>query len=100
MAKEAETAPNGVYLDLKTNKVVRKQPEEGYQLVRPGGEITAEKQALIERFTADAETVQGERDEFHARIETATDRNVEHAAAVAEGVAQAEKPKAPVKKAK
>lgn len=48
------TAKNGVYFDTKAGKVVEKQPEEGIQLVAPGGEITAAVQARIDNYNAAA----------------------------------------------
>lgn len=34
-----EVSKSGVFIDTKTGKVVEKQPEEGVQLVPPGGTI-------------------------------------------------------------
>lgn len=39
---------SGVYIDTKTGKVVEKQPEEGVQLVAPGGTIDASVQQQID----------------------------------------------------
>lgn len=36
------TADKGIYVDTKSGKVVRSQPEEGVQLVAPGEEIPAD----------------------------------------------------------
>ncbi len=41
---------DGVYIDTRTGKVVESQPEEGIQLVPPGGEITKSRQAVIDRY--------------------------------------------------
>jgi hypothetical protein len=49
---DKDTAKNGVYFDTKTNKVVEKQPEEGIQLVAPGGEVTGHVKARIDQFKA------------------------------------------------
>jgi hypothetical protein len=46
-----ETSKNGVFFDTKNQKVVKTQPEEGIQIVAPGGEITPSVQADIDRFT-------------------------------------------------
>jgi hypothetical protein len=46
-------AKNGVYVDTQTGKVVRKEPEQGIQLVAPGGEITDAVQAAIDRYEDD-----------------------------------------------
>lgn len=39
MSNEPEKSPNGVFVDTKTGDVVESEPEEGIQLVPPGGEI-------------------------------------------------------------
>lgn len=49
-----EISKNGVYFDTKSKKVVKSPPEEGVQLVAPGGEITEAVQADIDRY-ADVE---------------------------------------------
>lgn len=41
---------NGVYFDTKNSKVVESPPEEGVQLVAPGGEITPAVQDDIDRY--------------------------------------------------
>ncbi len=80
-----EVTKTGVFLDLKSMKVVKSPPEEGYQLVPPGGEVTPERQATIDRFKADAETISGEKADYadvwenaepHV-VETATEPAVE-----------------------
>jgi hypothetical protein len=59
----ADTSKTGIWVDTKTGKVVETQPEEGVQLVAPGGEVTDRaadllKAGSVERATApaDAET--------------------------------------------
>lgn len=42
---------SGVWFDTKNGKVVKKQPEEGIQLVAPGNEITPDVQEDIDRYT-------------------------------------------------
>lgn len=44
----------GVFIDTKTGKVVESQPEEGVQLVRPGGTIRNDAAAQIEAAKAAA----------------------------------------------
>lgn len=44
-----EVSKTGVFIDAKTGKVVNSQPEEGYQIVPPGGVIDANAQAQIDR---------------------------------------------------
>lgn len=46
-----ETSKNGVFFDTKAGKVVKTQPEEGIQIVAPGGEITPAVQEDIDRYT-------------------------------------------------
>lgn len=41
---------NGVWLDRETGKVVKKQPARGRLLAAPGAEITANVQAIIDRY--------------------------------------------------
>lgn len=43
-----EVSKNGVFIDTKTGKIVEKQPEEGIQIVPPGGTIDAVAQAQID----------------------------------------------------
>lgn len=43
-----EVSKNGVWIDSKTGKVVEKPPEEGTQIVPPGGTIDAAAAAAIE----------------------------------------------------
>lgn len=43
-----DTSKNGVWIDTKTDKVVDDQPEEGIQLVAPGGVITPATAKQIE----------------------------------------------------
>lgn len=45
-----ETSKAGVFFDTKSNKVVNSMPEEGVQIVAPGGEITVEVQKDIDRY--------------------------------------------------
>lgn len=45
-----EVSQTGVFFDTKANKVVDSQPEEGVQIVAPGGEITADAEKEIERW--------------------------------------------------
>lgn len=52
MADEIST--NGVFIDTKTGQVVESQPEEGIQLVAPGGVIDDNARALIETAKAAA----------------------------------------------
>lgn len=47
-----DVSKNGVYIDSKTGKVVEKQPEEGVQLVPPGGTIDTATQGLIDAAKA------------------------------------------------
>lgn len=49
-----EVSKTGVYRDLKTGKVVHSPPEEGIQLVPPGGIIDAAAQAQIDAEKAGA----------------------------------------------
>lgn len=55
-----EVSKTGVFIDAKTGKVVDSQPEEGYQLVAPGGVIDANAQAQIEaaKTAASGETAE------------------------------------------
>lgn len=46
-----DTSKSGVFFDTKNQKVVNSPPEEGIQLVAPGGEITDDVQADIDRWT-------------------------------------------------
>lgn len=47
-----EVSKSGVFIDLKTGKVVEKQPEEGIQLVPPGGVVTPNAEAQIKAAKA------------------------------------------------
>ncbi|HEV2927543.1 MAG TPA: hypothetical protein VGW74_02535 [Propionibacteriaceae bacterium] len=49
-----EVSKSGVFIDAKTGKVVNSQPEEGYQIVPPGGVIDANAQAQIDAAKAAA----------------------------------------------
>ncbi len=51
-----ETSKSGVWVDTRTNKVVHSQPEEGRQLVVPGGEITPAVQQVIDADRSANET--------------------------------------------
>lgn len=44
-----QVSKNGVFIDTKTGKVVESRPEEGIQLVPPGGTIDAAAQEAIDR---------------------------------------------------
>lgn len=46
----ADISQSGVFFDTKANKVVNSQPEEGVQIVAPGGELTATAEAEIARW--------------------------------------------------
>lgn len=41
---------NGVFYDTKNNKVVESQPEEGVQILAPGGEVTKAVEDDIQRY--------------------------------------------------
>jgi hypothetical protein len=49
-----EVSKTGVFIDSKTGKVVNSQPEEGIQLVPPGGTIDPSTAAAIEAAKAAA----------------------------------------------
>lgn len=49
-----EVSKTGVYIDMKTGKVTNSPPEEGIQLVGPGGVIDAAAQAQIDGAKAAA----------------------------------------------
>lgn len=51
MSDSPNISAGGVFFDTKNQKVVQSPPEEGVQLVAPGGEITPEAQADIDRYT-------------------------------------------------
>lgn len=48
----SETSKSGVWIDTKSDKIVESQPEEGIQLVAPGGPVTPEIAKRIERERA------------------------------------------------
>lgn len=48
-----KTSDSGIWIDDATGKVVKKAPERGTQLVRPGGTITGYAQARIDALDAD-----------------------------------------------
>lgn len=64
MANE-NVSKTGKWVDVQTGKVVSSQPEEGRQLVAPGGELTPDVKAAISAAEAAAQ----------APVETATDPN-------------------------
>lgn len=47
---DVKISATGVFFDTKAQKVVESQPEEGVQIVAPGGEVTADAQASIDRW--------------------------------------------------
>ena len=47
-----DVSKTGVFIDLKTDKVVERQPEEGIQLVAPGGQVTPAAAKRIENERA------------------------------------------------
>jgi hypothetical protein len=49
-----QVSKGGVFIDTKTGQVVESQPEEGIQLVAPGGVIDDNARALIETAKATA----------------------------------------------
>lgn len=49
-----DVSKTGVFIDSKTGKVVTSPPEEGYQIVAPGGVIDANAQAQIDAAKAAA----------------------------------------------
>jgi hypothetical protein len=55
-----EVSKSGVFIDSKTGKVVNSQPEEGVQLVPPGGIIDATAEARIEAAKSAASGEQSE----------------------------------------
>lgn len=55
MADE-KVSKGGVFIDTKTGKVVQSQPEEGIQLVAPGGTIDDAAQAAIDAANQPADT--------------------------------------------
>jgi hypothetical protein len=68
MANEPEKSPNGIYVDTKTGDVVYEAPEEGVQIVAPGGELDAAAKARIEAvggtiLPVDGVAVEGEASE-------------------------------------
>jgi hypothetical protein len=48
---DVNISKDGVFFDTKNQKVVQSPPEEGVQLVAPGGEVTPDAQADIDRYT-------------------------------------------------
>jgi hypothetical protein len=81
-ANEPEKSESGVYVDTKTNKVVESVPEEGVQLVAPGGTIDDEAKRNIEAHKAvedyppQSEPVQVETASDDSDVETADDKTV------------------------
>lgn len=51
-----EVSKSGVFIDTKTGKVVESQPEEGIQLVAPGGVVTPNAEAQITAAKAGVDT--------------------------------------------
>jgi hypothetical protein len=51
-----EISKSGVFIDTKTGKVVESQPEEGVQLVAPGGVVTPEAERQIKAAKAGGDT--------------------------------------------
>lgn len=47
---DSNISETGVFFDSKNQKVVESPPEEGVQLVAPGGEITSAIESDIERY--------------------------------------------------
>lgn len=47
-----EISKSGVFIDTQSGKVVEQQPEEGIQLVPPGGVVTPDAEAQIKRAKA------------------------------------------------
>jgi len=45
---DANVSKNGVWVDGKTGKVVESQPEEGFQIVPAGAEITPDMQKAVD----------------------------------------------------
>lgn len=50
MANEPEFSKTGVFWDTKAGKIVDSEPEEGVQLVAPGGEVTPDAQVSIDAY--------------------------------------------------
>jgi hypothetical protein len=46
----ADICESGVFFDTKNQKVVDSKPEEGIQIVAPGDEMTADREADIQRW--------------------------------------------------
>lgn len=63
----AEVSKTGVWIDTRTGKTVSKQPEEGIQLVAPGGEIDARTQAALDAAKAVEDTRAAEPSENTAK---------------------------------
>jgi hypothetical protein len=55
-----EVSKSGVFIDMKTGKVVNSAPEEGIQIVPPGGTIDPTAAAQIEVAKAAASGQQAE----------------------------------------
>lgn len=77
-------SPTGVWIDQATNLVVEAEPVEGVLLVAPGGEITPDVEAAIERArvaSAPVETADEPADietgADEAQVETADEPAVE-----------------------
>lgn len=51
-----EVSKSGVFIDTKSGKVVESQPEEGIQLVPPGGVVTPNAEAQIKAAKAGVDT--------------------------------------------
>jgi hypothetical protein len=47
---DPEISATGVFFDTKNQKVVDSAPEEGVQILAPGGEVTPDVQADIDRW--------------------------------------------------
>jgi hypothetical protein len=55
--KQPEKSEKGIYFDSKAGKVVDGPPEEGVQIVPPGGEVDADAKSDIARYNGDAPPV-------------------------------------------
>jgi hypothetical protein len=96
--QDPEVSESGVWFDSKAGKVVNSAPEEGVQLVPPGGELTAAVKAAIDRHESIAPVVEPAAADPNLQPEGEVETADEPPAEVSEAVADKPK-KAAAKKA-